>query len=108
MGEGEHTDDSIDVLVDEYRDECLWFLRRDYYPKTLEQKLRVLAYIARHGDQEAYRKAAEARQWLLQSSNETSAAVAELPTALERGAILFHEGRIRGAFPQLVHDDSNP
>jgi hypothetical protein len=64
---------ALKVLVDEYRDQCLWFLRADFYPVTLEQGLRVLAYIQRYGDREAYLKAAEARQWLLQNSKETSA-----------------------------------
>ncbi len=65
---------AIDELVDEYRHQCLWFLRSDFYPKTLDQKLRILKYIERYGDRAAYRRAAEARQWLLQSSSETSAA----------------------------------
>ena len=64
---------SMKGLVDEYRDQCLWFLRGDFYPETLEQGLRVLAYIQRYGDRAAYLKAAEARQWLLQRSKETSA-----------------------------------
>lgn len=65
---------TIDALVDDYRDRCLWFLRPDFYPRTLEQKLRVLKYTQRYGDHDAYRKAAEARRWLVQSSSETSAA----------------------------------
>ena len=64
---------SLKGLVDEYRDQCLWFLRGDFYPETLEQGLRVLTYIQRYGDRAAYLKAVEARQWLLQRSNETSA-----------------------------------
>jgi hypothetical protein len=61
------------ALVDEYRHQCLWFLRGDYYPETVEQGLRVLAYIQRYGDREAYLKAAEARRWLLHGSKEKSA-----------------------------------
>ena len=64
---------SMKELVDEYRNQCLWFLRGDFYPETLEQGLRVLAYIQRYGDRTAYLKAAEVRQWLLQQSKETSA-----------------------------------
>jgi hypothetical protein len=63
---------SLKGLVDEYRDLCLWFLRRDFYPETLGQGLRVLAYIQRYGDREAYLKAAESRQWLLQQAKEAS------------------------------------
>jgi hypothetical protein len=55
---------AVDQLVDEYRARCLWFLRRDYYPATDEQRLQVLTYIQRYGDREAHRRAAELRQWL--------------------------------------------
>jgi hypothetical protein len=68
-------------LVDEYRDRCLWFLREDFYPETVEQCLRVLDYIQRHGDRAAYLKADQARRWLLQES---------------------HTGAIRGALPRIV------
>jgi hypothetical protein len=60
---------SIDALVDEYRTRCLWFLRSDYYPKTLEERLRILRYIERYGDREAYRRAAETRRWLSRNSS---------------------------------------
>ena len=65
---------AVDALVDEYRQRCLWFLREDFYPSTLEERLRVLDYIQRHGDREAFRKAAEVRQWFSPSSKDTSAA----------------------------------
>ena len=65
---------AIDELVDEYRSQCLWFVRSDFYPKTADQSMRVLKYIERYGDRAAYRKAAEVRRWLLRSSSETSAA----------------------------------
>lgn len=64
---------AIDGLVDEYRDQCLWFLRPDFYPRTLEERLRVLDTIQRYGDRNAFLRAAEARQWLLQRSSERSA-----------------------------------
>ena len=84
---------AIDELVDEYRHQCLWFLRSDFYPMTLDQKLRILNYIERYGDRTAYHRAAEARQWLLQSSSETSAAgegrIESLPgRPILRGALL--------------------
>jgi len=60
-------------LTDRYRSRCLWFLREDYYPATNEQIFRVLGHIERHGDCEAYRKAAELREWLSRNSNERSA-----------------------------------
>ena len=63
----------VNRLVDEYRLRCLWFLRSDYYPATDAQRLQVLAYIQRHGDREAFRRAAEVRQWLSRTSSAPSA-----------------------------------
>jgi len=68
-GSGE---ERVRLLVDEYRSQCLWFLREDYYPTTVKQTLRVLDYIERHGDCGAFQKAAELRKWLSQTSNEQS------------------------------------
>lgn len=65
---------AIDGLVDEYRLQCLWFLRPDFYPRTLDEQLRILDTIQRYGDRKAFQKAAEARQWLLQQSSARSAA----------------------------------
>jgi hypothetical protein len=64
----------INELVDMYRDRCLWFLRADYYPTDRPDVLRVLDYIKRYGDREAFRKAGELSQWLSLNSNEASAA----------------------------------
>jgi hypothetical protein len=63
----------VDGLVNEYRARCLWFLRPDYYPRSTEERLRVLGYIERYGDREAFRKAAEVRQWLSHPSSAESA-----------------------------------
>jgi hypothetical protein len=63
----------VNCLVDEYRVQCLWFLREDYYPATREEALRALGYIERHGDVEAFRKAGEVRQWLSRGTSEKSA-----------------------------------
>lgn len=60
-------------LVDDYRQRCLWFLRPDYYPETIEEALRVLGAIENHGDVAAFKRAATLRQWFLQHSNEMSA-----------------------------------
>ena len=59
----------VNGLVDEYRARCLWFLRPDYYPSSTAGRLRVLSYIERYGDLEAYRKAAKVRQWLSRPSS---------------------------------------
>lgn len=62
------------ALAAEYRERCLWFLREDYLPRTPGDALRVLQYIERHGDAAALRKVAPLKQWLLQHSNDLSAA----------------------------------
>ncbi len=64
----------VNQLVDEYRSQCLWFLRPDYYPTTMADAQRILGYIERRGDREAFRKASELRQWLSHHSNVPSAA----------------------------------
>lgn len=63
----------VDRLVDEQRIACLWSLRPDYYPATIEERVRVLEQIERHGDREAYRRAATLRRWLSQPSSAASA-----------------------------------
>jgi hypothetical protein len=63
----------IRQLVDEYRVRCLWFLRPGYYPATDEERRRVLAYIERYGDREAFQKAAAVRQCLSAHSSARSA-----------------------------------
>ena len=65
--------DAVHALVDQYRGRCLWFLRRDYYPTTIEEHKTVLGYIQRYGDLEAHRRASVLRQWLSRPSNAASA-----------------------------------
>ncbi len=67
-------EDAVNRLVDEYRSRCLWSLRADYYPQGLEDQLRTLATIRRLGDVEAFRRASELTQWLLQHSKALSVA----------------------------------
>ena len=64
---------AVRTLVDEYRGRCLWFLRPDYYPEGVEETLRVLDAIERHGDLRGFRRAAEVREWLSPASSATSA-----------------------------------
>lgn len=61
---------NIRTLIDDYRDRCLWFLRADYYPTGLPETLRALRSIEEHGDLEAFRRAAELRQWLSRTSSD--------------------------------------
>ncbi len=61
-------------LVDEYRTRCLWFLRPDFYPATVDEALRTLGQIERHGDRAAFIRAGGIRRWLSPSSSARSAA----------------------------------
>jgi hypothetical protein len=65
--------EKVNALVDEYRAQCLWFLREDYYPQTPAEACRVLESIERHGNAQAFRRAAALRQWLSQNSSAISA-----------------------------------
>lgn len=65
--------DELRELVDEYRTRCLWFLRPDLYPETRDQALRMLGYIERYGDLEAFRRAGRIRQRLMATDGEASA-----------------------------------
>lgn len=58
------TQQRVNALVDTYRDRCLWFLHRDYYPADVESALRALDHIRRHGDVKAFQQAGELQQWL--------------------------------------------
>ena len=60
-------------LVEEYRATCLWFLREDYLPETLDEVPAVLGAIERNGDLTAYRRAGEIRRWLSPGSSARSA-----------------------------------
>jgi hypothetical protein len=66
-------DAALREIVDECRDRCLWFLRRDYYPATLEEANRVLDAIQHHGSRDVFRRAAQIRLWLSRPSSATSA-----------------------------------
>jgi hypothetical protein len=71
--DAEAIDQTMRQLIDEYRSRCLWFLRPDYYPQTLEERLSVLTSIERHGDRAAFLRAADLRKWLSPPFNEASA-----------------------------------
>jgi hypothetical protein len=64
---------AIDELVDECRADTLWFLRPDYYPRTDDDRLRVLYEIQKHGTAELFQRAARLREWLSQRSSVASA-----------------------------------
>lgn len=64
---------AVRELVDQYRAECLRFLRSDYYPQSPEDVDRVLRSIEQYGDLDALRRVAAVRRWLSPSSSAMSA-----------------------------------
>ena len=62
-------DEAVERLVETYRAKCLWFMRSNYFPSTDEERLRTLLNIERHGDRNAFVRARELREWLLQNGN---------------------------------------
>ena len=60
-------------LMEKYRVRCLWFLSPQYLPETPEAAWRVLEYIERYGDRQAYLEAEELKQWLSRTFNVRSA-----------------------------------
>ena len=55
---------AVQEIVEDYRDRCLWFLRRDFVPRTDEEALRVLELIERYGDRAGFERAQRLREWL--------------------------------------------
>ncbi len=55
----------LENLVEKYRDQCLWFLRKDFIPNSTEEILRVLDLIERYGDRAGFERAQRLRRWLL-------------------------------------------
>ena len=64
--------EKLAVLIEEYRDRCLWFLRPDYFPVNPSDRRRVLDWIERYGDRSGYERAEEITTWLLHDSQATS------------------------------------
>ena len=60
-------------LRDRYQSSCLWFLKENVKPDTVEAALRILVYIKRYGDREAYIQAERLKACLLRKSSATSA-----------------------------------
>ena len=63
----------LEPLMEKYRVRCLWFLSPHYLPETPAAALRVLEYIERYGDRQAYLEAEEFKQWLSQNFSAPSA-----------------------------------
>jgi hypothetical protein len=62
----------LEKLIASYREQCLWFLRPDYLPKTTKELLDVLDWIERYGDRTGYERAGEIRSWLSPHSKAAS------------------------------------
>ncbi len=59
-------------LVEDYRDQCLWFLDPHYVPTTPEEILRVLDLIERYGDRSSFLRAEKLKQCLQHRSSAKS------------------------------------
>jgi len=55
----------IENLVEEYRDQCLWFLRQDFFPRSTEEIFHVLDFIERYGDRAGFERVQRLKRWLL-------------------------------------------
>jgi hypothetical protein len=64
--------EQVAVLVEEYRDRCLWFLRPDYLPTTPDEMWHVLELIERYGDRAGFQRAEEIKTCLLPHSSAQS------------------------------------
>ena len=60
---------AIDALVARERVRCLWSFRRDWMPRTHEERLQALQQIQKHGTRAAFQQASELQQWLSHRSN---------------------------------------
>jgi hypothetical protein len=69
----EQPPESVEAFVDDHRVRALWFLRDDYYPRSDAELLKVVEQVEKHGDLQAFRRAAAIRRWLSQRSSDTSA-----------------------------------
>jgi hypothetical protein len=67
------TSRKINEFIDSYRIQCLWYLSKDYYPETNDDRIRLLKQIESHGDRKAFQQAKEFEKWLSQNSKEQSA-----------------------------------
>jgi len=54
----------LENLVEEYRDQCLWFLPQDFVPRSTEEILHVLDLVERYGDRAAFERAQRLKQCL--------------------------------------------
>jgi len=58
-------------VVDDYKDDCLWFSSECYHPHTGVQLEQILTSIERNGDVNAYKRVGRIRKWLSPSFKPT-------------------------------------
>ena len=68
----DHAGEFVDLLT-QCRPHCLWFMAPDRLPTARAAQLYALECVERYGGRDAFIKARELKQWLLQHSNETFA-----------------------------------
>lgn len=56
------------ALIHECRNQCLWFMREDYWPTDRAGLLRSMRSIEKSGTRKMYIQARNIEQWLLQNS----------------------------------------
>ncbi len=59
-------------LINQCRNQCLWFTREDTLPTDKEGILRAMRSIKNNGTRETYIQARNIEQWLLQNSKKKS------------------------------------
>jgi hypothetical protein len=64
---------AVDELVDACRVDCLWYLRRDYYPRTDAERVRALEAIQERSGRDVFRRAGLLKAWLSRHSSDASA-----------------------------------
>jgi len=65
--------DQVAALVKNQRARCLWFIRENYVPETMDAAERILDHIEKHGDQAAFAESRRLREWLSLHSSVNSA-----------------------------------
>jgi hypothetical protein len=59
----------VRVLLEDYRAQCLWYLRDDYVPSAPVDILRALEAIEARADRNGYVRARQLKRWLLRHSS---------------------------------------
>jgi hypothetical protein len=64
----------IDAFIETHRDRCLWFVRRDFHPRTDDERLWLLTEIQRHSDRATFTRAGLLKRCLSPISSDASVA----------------------------------